>query len=110
MHGRAIGGFAVVAYPAKYGSSGIMTFIVNQDGKVFQADLGPDTQARQAQMKRFDPGKGWSPVSATKFNSNHAEESLTMLKTLHHHRNRRCRRRRCLCGRSSDPHRLAAPW
>ncbi len=39
--GRAIGGFAVVAYPAKYGNSGIMTFIVNQDGKVFQSDLGP---------------------------------------------------------------------
>ena len=35
VHGRAIGGFAVVAYPAKYGSSGIMTFIVNQDGKVY---------------------------------------------------------------------------
>ena len=46
VHGRAIGGFAVVAYPAKYGNSGIMSFIVNQDGKVFQADLGPRTQAR----------------------------------------------------------------
>jgi len=63
VHGRAIGGFAVVAYPAKYGSSGIMTFIVNQDGKVFQADLGPRTQARASEMKRFDPGPAWSPAA-----------------------------------------------
>ena len=64
VHGRAIGGFAVVAYPAKYGSSGIMTFIVNQDGKVYQADLGPDTAARANAMRRYDPGEGWSPASA----------------------------------------------
>ena len=63
VHGRAIGGFAVVAYPAKYGSSGIMTFIVNQDGKVFQTDLGPRTQARASEMKRFDPGTAWSPAA-----------------------------------------------
>ena len=64
VRGRAIGGFAVVAWPAKYGSSGIMTFMVNQDGKVFQSDLGPGTQAKAAAIKRFDPGKGWSPVEA----------------------------------------------
>jgi hypothetical protein len=64
VRGRAIGGFAAVAYPAKYGSSGVMTFIVNQDGKVFQADLGPGTAAKAAGMKRFDPGTGWSPVPA----------------------------------------------
>lgn len=64
VRGRAIGGFAAVAYPAKYGSSGVMTFIVNQDGKVFQADLGPGTAAKAAAMKRFDPGAGWSPVDA----------------------------------------------
>ena len=63
VRGRAIGGFAVIAYPAKYGSSGIMTFIVNQDGKVFQADLGPSTQAKASAIQRFDTGKGWSPVS-----------------------------------------------
>ena len=63
VHGRAIGGFAVVAYPSKYGSSGIMTFIVNQDGKVYQADLGPSTQAKASAMQKFDPGKGWTPVS-----------------------------------------------
>ena len=64
VRGRAIGGFAVLAWPAKYGSSGIMSFIVNQDGKVFQSDLGPDTQAKASAIKRFDPGKGWSPVDA----------------------------------------------
>ncbi|MCC6194277.1 MAG: DUF2950 domain-containing protein [Burkholderiales bacterium] len=63
VHGRQIGGFAVIAYPAKYASSGIMTFIVNQDGKVYQRDLGPDTHAKAAAIQRFDPGKGWSPAS-----------------------------------------------
>lgn len=64
VHGRAIGGFAVIAYPARYGNSGIMSFIVNQDGKIYQADLGPDTQARARQMQQFDPGREWSPVQA----------------------------------------------
>ena len=63
VHGRAIGGFAVVAYPAKYGSSGIMTFIVNQDGKIYQADLGSSTALRAGAMRQYDPGDGWSPVS-----------------------------------------------
>jgi hypothetical protein len=64
--GRAIGGFAVVAYPARYGNSGIMTFIANQDGKIYQSDLGPDTQAKALKMKEFDPGPGWTPVDAGK--------------------------------------------
>jgi hypothetical protein len=64
VHGRAIGGFAAIAYPAKYGNSGIMTFIVNQDGKIYQADLGPNTQSKAQQMQLFDPGQGWSPVEA----------------------------------------------
>jgi hypothetical protein len=63
VHGRGIAGFAVVAYPAKYASSGIMTFIVNQDGKIYQSDLGPETQARASEMRRFDPGTGWAPVT-----------------------------------------------
>jgi hypothetical protein len=62
VRGRAIGGFAVVAYPARYGRSGIMTFIVNQDGTVYESDLGPSTAARAGAMTKFDPGKGWSPV------------------------------------------------
>jgi hypothetical protein len=64
--GRAIGGFAVIAYPAKYGNSGIMSFIVNQDGKIYQADLGPNTQARALKMQEYDPGPPWSPVAAGK--------------------------------------------
>lgn len=64
VRGRAIAGFAVLAYPAKYGSSGIMSFIVGQDGKVFQADLGRNTRMRAAEMRRFDPGPGWTAVSA----------------------------------------------
>jgi hypothetical protein len=63
VQGRAIGGFAVVAYPARYGNSGIMSFMVNQDGKIYQGDLGPDTAAKALQMQEFDPGAGWSPVS-----------------------------------------------
>jgi hypothetical protein len=63
---RAIGGFAVVAYPARYGNSGIMTFIVNQDGKIYQSDLGPNTQAKVLKMKEYDPGPGWTPVDAGK--------------------------------------------
>ena len=64
--GRAIGGFAVVAYPARYGNSGIMTFIVNHDGKIYQSDLGPTTQAKALKMKEYDPGPGWTPVEAGK--------------------------------------------
>jgi hypothetical protein len=62
VHGRGIAGFAVMAYPAKYGNSGVMTFMVNQDGKVYQSDLGPKTPERARQLQRFDPGDGWSRV------------------------------------------------
>ena len=64
VHGRAIGGFAVIAYPAKYGSSGIITFLVNQDAKVHQADLGRQTVARGSTMRTYDPGDGWTAVTA----------------------------------------------
>jgi len=62
VRGRTIGGFAAVAYPANYGNTGIMSFIVNQDGTVYEKDLGPDTRAGGVKMRRFDPGPGWSPV------------------------------------------------
>ena len=64
VKGHAIGGFAVVAWPAKYGNSGIMTFIVNQDGKVYQSDFGPKSAEQAGKMQRFDPGSGWAPVKA----------------------------------------------
>jgi hypothetical protein len=62
VNGHMIGGFALVAFPAKYGISGIMTFIVNQDGIVYQKNLGPDTATIARRMVVFNPDKGWSPV------------------------------------------------
>ncbi len=55
-------GFAMVAYPATYGNSGIMSFIVNQRGVVFDADLGEKTVEQGSQMAHFDPAPNWSPV------------------------------------------------
>ena len=60
VNGKLIGGFAVVAYPAQYGNSGIMTFITNHDGVVYQRDLGPDTQRLAEAMTEFDPGPEWT--------------------------------------------------
>lgn len=54
-----IGGFALVAFPAQYGASGVMTFIVNQDGVVYQKNLGPDTEKIARAMKEFDPDSSW---------------------------------------------------
>ncbi|MCU0726922.1 MAG: DUF2950 domain-containing protein [Planctomycetes bacterium] len=54
-------GFAVVAWPATYGNSGIMTFLVNQQGIVFERDLGEDTPAIVKEMKAYDPGADWYP-------------------------------------------------
>jgi len=59
VKGRLIGGFAVAAYPAKYGVSGVMSFIVNHDGTVYEKDLGRATQADVAKMVRFNPDKTW---------------------------------------------------
>jgi hypothetical protein len=60
--GRMTNGFALIAWPASYGASGIMTFIVNQDGIVFQKDLGPDTATVAAATKRFDPDLTWARI------------------------------------------------
>ncbi len=62
VDGKMIGGFAAIAYPADYGNSGIMTFIVNYDGVVYQKDLGDDTQAKAESMTAFDPDKTWTKV------------------------------------------------
>ena len=61
-HGRLIGGFALVAYPAQYGVSGIMTFIVNHDGVVYQKNLGPNGAAIARAMKEFNPDSTWTKV------------------------------------------------
>jgi hypothetical protein len=57
-----IGGFALVAYPAQYGSTGVMTFIVNQEGIVYQKNLGKDTTKIAEAMQIFDPDKTWMKV------------------------------------------------
>jgi hypothetical protein len=63
VKGEMIGGFALVAWPAEYGVSGVNTFIVNHHGVVYQKDLGPTTPALARQMTRFDPGPGWKKVT-----------------------------------------------
>jgi hypothetical protein len=59
VDGKMTGGFALVAYPAEYRSSGVMTFIVNQDGVVYQKDLGKRTEALGAAMKEYNPNSTW---------------------------------------------------
>ena len=63
INGNMIAGFALVAWPAEYGESGIMTFMVNQQGRVYQKDLGAITVKLAPAMKAYDPDKTWS-VSA----------------------------------------------
>lgn len=60
--GKMIGGFALVAWPATYKNSGVMTFIVNHDGTIYQKDLGPNTAKIIAEMTSFNPDKTWQPV------------------------------------------------
>ena len=62
--GRMVRGFAFVAYPAQYGNSGIMTFIVGQNGVVYQKDLGSKTPEKAGAMVAFDPDKSWTPVES----------------------------------------------
>jgi hypothetical protein len=66
---KMIGGFALIAYPAEYGNSGIMTFIVNQDGTVFQKDLGPKTTRLVHEITAFSPDDTWTKVDAAQYAS-----------------------------------------
>lgn len=61
---KMIGGFALVAYPERYASSGVMSFIVNHDGVVYEKDLGRDTEAEVEKMSAFNPDKSWKPAQA----------------------------------------------
>jgi hypothetical protein len=63
INGRMIAGFAMVAYPHAYGESGVMTFIVSHNGKVYERDLGRNTAAVAEKMTTFDPGAGWKEVT-----------------------------------------------
>ena len=64
INGRMVAGFAMVAYPAAYDDTGIMTFIVNGAGKIFEKNLGKDSAAIGAKMTTFDPGPGWKETTA----------------------------------------------
>ena len=64
VRGNMILGFAMVAYPARYGSSGIMTFLVNQDGVVYQKDLGKNTAKAADGMRTYDPDSSWKRADA----------------------------------------------
>lgn len=62
VRGKMIGGFALVAYPAEYGNSGVMTFLVNHTGTVYQKDLGPRTLALAERITSFNPDQTWRKV------------------------------------------------
>jgi len=63
INGRMIAGFAMVAYPDHYGESGVMSFIVSHNGKVYEKNLGKNTADLGAKMTAFDPGAGWKEVA-----------------------------------------------
>ncbi|HXW92548.1 MAG TPA: DUF2950 domain-containing protein [Terriglobales bacterium] len=63
VDGKMVNGFAFVAYPAEYGKSGIMTFIINQNGMTYQKDLGKSTVEAASVMNEFDPDDTWSSVN-----------------------------------------------
>jgi hypothetical protein len=62
VDGKLTGGFALIAYPAEYRSSGIMTFIVNQDGVIYQQDLGDQTGELAPKMTAYNPDGSWEPA------------------------------------------------
>ena len=60
--GKMVGGFALIGYPAEYGSSGVMTFVVGPQGVVYQKNLGDQTAEIAKGMTAFDPDESWDPV------------------------------------------------
>jgi hypothetical protein len=67
-NGKMTGGFGILAYPAEYRNSGIMTFIVGKDGTVYQKDLGEKTAEVAVAMAEYNPGDGWNSVTGTAIN------------------------------------------
>jgi hypothetical protein len=65
IRGHMIGGFAVIAYPARYGVSGIMSFLVNQDGVVYEQNLGKNTTAIASKMTTFNPDASWRQLASS---------------------------------------------
>ena len=64
INGNMIAGYALVAYPDKWGNSGVMTFLINQQGRVYQKNLGPDTASLAAAITEYDPDLTWKLVEA----------------------------------------------
>jgi Protein of unknown function (DUF2950) len=62
VNGNMVAGHALLAFPAAYGDTGVMSFLVGERGVVYEADLGEDTLAIAGAMDSFDPGEGWEPV------------------------------------------------
>ena len=62
VNGDMTGGFALLAYPAKYASSGVMTFVVGPDGVVYQKDLGKDTATQALRLTEYNPDESWTAV------------------------------------------------
>jgi hypothetical protein len=62
INGNMVAGFALVAYPAHWGESGVMTFIVNQWGKIYESNLGADSADVAASMTEFNPDADWTQV------------------------------------------------
>ena len=62
INGRMIAGFALVAYPARFGDSGVMSFMVSNNGRIYEKDLGKNSTAIGLNMTTFDPGPGWKEI------------------------------------------------
>ena len=63
MNGNMTDGFAILAYPAEYQNSGIMTFLIGKDGILYQKDLGKGTVDTAVAITEYKPGDGWKPVN-----------------------------------------------
>lgn len=71
VNGKMIGGFALVAYPAEYRNSGVMTFLINYSGTIFQKDLGPNTDEIAEKITSFNPDKTWTKVDISESANEH---------------------------------------
>jgi hypothetical protein len=74
VNGQMVGGFGLVAWPARWGNTGVMTFAVNQDGDIYEKDLGAMTPAVAKAMTRFDPDATWQKIGAPAPMAGEAEE------------------------------------
>ncbi len=63
INGNMIAGFGMLAFPADYGSSGVMTFVINYQGKVYENDLGENTRFIASAMEVYDPDESWTEVT-----------------------------------------------